>query len=125
MTAYLRGLHTQSGPELAALPLAACARELGLDGLALLLTAQDRAPELVQSFGPLAGQLEDRQLTQGQGPSRDAARTGALLLLPDLTNPAGFATTRWPQLPSAVQNPSVQVSAVMRLGWCGSSLRAA
>ncbi|MFI6049975.1 ANTAR domain-containing protein [Streptomyces violascens] len=104
MAAYLLELHAHRGPGLPPLPLAACARELGLDGLALLLTAQGKTPELVQSHGPLTGVLEDLQLTQGQGPSWDAARTGALLLLPDLADPTGFAARRWPGLPGAVHD---------------------
>jgi hypothetical protein len=107
MVAYLQDLHAHTGPELPLLPLAACARELGLDGLALLLASSDTSTELVQSHGTLTGALEDLQLTQGQGPSRDAALTGALLLLPDLADPAGCAAGRWPGLPGALHDLGV------------------
>jgi hypothetical protein len=104
MASYLRALHTHKGPELAPLPLGACATALGLDGLALLLGPLGSRAELVQSFGTRTLALEDLQLTQGQGPSLDAARHGTLLLLPDLGDPTAFCTTRWPSLPGAVQS---------------------
>jgi len=104
MTSYLRALHTHPGPGLAPLPLEACAQALGLDGLALLLAPAGTGVELVQSFGTHSVALEDLQLTQGQGPSRDAAQHGALHLLPDLSDPTAFAARRWPGLPGAVQD---------------------
>ncbi len=102
MDSYLRTLGAHPGPGLAPLPLEACARSLGLDGLALLLAPGDTTPEVVQSFGEHTTALEDVQLTQGQGPSLDAARHGILLLLPDLADPTAFAPTRWPGLPGEV-----------------------
>ncbi|MFE7074612.1 ANTAR domain-containing protein [Streptomyces sp. NPDC057620] len=104
MASYLRALHTHPGPDLAPLPLQACATALDLDGLALLFTPADGPVELVQSFGTHTLALEDLQLTQGQGPSLDAARNGTLLLLPDLGDPTAFAATRWPTLPGAIQD---------------------
>ncbi|MFE7116821.1 GAF domain-containing protein [Streptomyces sp. NPDC057654] len=103
MTSYLRTLHSHPGPGLAPLPLEECTQALGLDGLALLLAPAGGPAELVQSFGARTLALEDLQLTQGQGPSLDAARQGTLLLLPDLGDPAASAATRWPSLPGAVQ----------------------
>ncbi|TGA98805.1 ANTAR domain-containing protein [Streptomyces sp. MZ04] len=121
MASYLRALHTHSGPGLAPLPLRACAEALGLDGLALLLAREGSTPELVQSFGERTGALEDLQLVQGHGPSRDAAADGALLLMPDLRDVTGFALVRWPGLPGAVEE--LGVSAVfafpLRIGVIG------
>ncbi|MFE7036382.1 ANTAR domain-containing protein [Streptomyces sp. NPDC057621] len=104
MASYLRALHVHPGPELAPLPLQACAAALGLDGLGFLLAPAQGPVELVQSFGPRTLALEDLQLTQGQGPSLDAARDGTLLLLPDLSDPTATAATRWPTLPGAIQD---------------------
>jgi hypothetical protein len=118
MATYLRALHTHPGPGLAPLPLQACAQALGLDGLALLLAPAGTGVELVQSFGTYAIALEDLQLTQGQGPSRDAAQKGALHLLPDLSDPTASAARRWPGLPGAIQDLGVHAvfSFPLRIG---------
>ncbi|MFD3579446.1 ANTAR domain-containing protein [Streptomyces sp. NPDC058644] len=108
MASYLRTLRTHPGPGPAPLPLEACARSLGLDGLALLLAPGGNNPELVQSFGERTTALEDLQLTQGQGPSLDAARHGMVLLLPDLADTSAFAPTRWPGLPGGVGDLGVR-----------------
>ncbi|MFC7304886.1 ANTAR domain-containing protein [Streptomyces monticola] len=103
MADYLRALSSHTGPGLASLPLAACADMLGLDGLGLLLAPGGHRTELVQSFGERTLALEDLQQVQGQGPSLDAARHGALMLLPDVTDTAAFATARWPSLSGAIE----------------------
>lgn len=117
MADYLRALSSHTGPGLAPLPLAACADMLGLDGLGLLLAAGDRT-ELVQSFGEFTLALEDLQQVQGQGPSLDAARHGALILLPDVADDAAFATVRWPALPGAIEALGVRAvfSFPLRIG---------
>ncbi|MGW2225506.1 hypothetical protein [Streptomyces formicae] len=118
MADYLRALSSHTGPGLAPLPLAACADMLGLDGLALLLAPGGNQPELVQSFGERTLALEDLQQVQGQGPSLDAARHGALMLLPDVTDTAAFATDRWPGLPGAIEALDVRAvfSFPLRIG---------
>ncbi|MDG4858173.1 ANTAR domain-containing protein [Streptomyces sp. T-3] len=100
---YLRTLGSHKGPGLAPLPLAACAEMLGLDGLGLLLAPGGSRAELVQSFGERTLALEDLQQVQGQGPSLDAARRGALMLLADVSDTAASTTDRWPGLPGAIQ----------------------
>ncbi|MEU4206234.1 ANTAR domain-containing protein [Streptomyces sp. NPDC045470] len=102
MVSYLRAITEHHGTGLGPVPLQGCARELGLDGLALLLGPSGNPPELVQSFGEHATALEDLQRVQGQGPSLDAAEYGMLMLLPDLSDPTAFAPTRWPGLPGAI-----------------------
>ncbi|MFI6878504.1 ANTAR domain-containing protein [Streptomyces sp. NPDC050400] len=102
MASYMRALHTLPGPGLGPLPLQACADALGLDGLALLLAPEGAVPEPVQLVGERTLALEDLQLTQGQGPSRDAAQRGELHLLADLGTPDGHAEMRWPGLASAI-----------------------
>ncbi|WP_438293151.1 GAF and ANTAR domain-containing protein [Streptomyces sp. HUAS TT7] len=97
--ALLRALDAHHGPGLPALPLADACRELDLDGLAFLLAPGGRAGELLQAFGQHTTALEDLQLTQGQGPGVDAARTGTIVLVPDLTT---LDPARWPGLPGPV-----------------------
>lgn len=118
MASYLRALHTHPGPGLAPLPLQACAQALGLDGLALLLVPAGTGVELVQSFGTYATALEDLQLTQGQGPSPDAAQKSTLHLLPDLSAPTASAARHWPGLPGAIQDLGVHAvfSFPLRIG---------
>ncbi|MEV0279294.1 GAF and ANTAR domain-containing protein [Streptomyces sp. NPDC050610] len=95
----LRALDTHQGPGLPLLPLQQAGRELGLDGLAFLLAPGGRPGELVQAFGEHTVPLEDMQLTQGQGPSPDAALSGTIILVPDM---AALDPTRWPGLPGPV-----------------------
>ncbi|MGA4840517.1 ANTAR domain-containing protein [Streptomyces sp. G45] len=118
MADYLRTLSSHTGPGLAPLPLAACADMLGLDGLALLLAPGGNPAELVQSYGERTLALEDLQQVQGQGPSLDTAGHGALMLLPDVTDTATFATDRWPGLPGAIEALGVRAvfSFPLRIG---------
>ncbi|ARX85272.1 MULTISPECIES: ANTAR domain-containing protein [Streptomyces] len=118
MADYLRALGSHTGPGLAPLPLAACADMLGLDGLGLLLAPGDSQAELVQSFGEGTLALEDVQRVQGQGPSMDAARNGALVLLPDVADTSAFAADRWPGLPAAIEALGVRAvfSFPLRIG---------
>ncbi|MFC7305908.1 ANTAR domain-containing protein [Streptomyces monticola] len=118
MADYLRTLSSHTGPGMAPLPLAACADMLGLDGLALLLAPGGGQAELVQSYGERTLALEDLQQVQGQGPSLDAARHGALILLPDVADTTAFATDRWPGLPAAVETLDVRAvfSFPLRIG---------
>ncbi|MFE0101300.1 GAF and ANTAR domain-containing protein [Streptomyces sp. NPDC059009] len=92
----LRALDAHHGPGLPALPLQDAGRELGLDGLAFLLAPGGRSGELVQAFGEHTAPLEDLQLTQGQGPSPEAASSGVMVLVTDV---AALDPTRWPGLP--------------------------
>jgi hypothetical protein len=95
----LRTLDTHHGPGLPALPLRQAGRDLGLDGLAFLLAPGGRPGELVQAFGEHTVPLEDLQLTQGQGPSPEAALGGTIVLIPDM---AVLDPGRWPGLPGPV-----------------------
>lgn len=99
MASYLRALEAHPDPGLPPLPLRACAQTLGLDGLAFLLASDGTPPELLQSYGEHTAALEDVQLTQGQGPSLDAARHATLTLAPDM---AALDPSRWPGLAPAV-----------------------
>lgn len=103
MADYLRTLGSHTGPGLAPLPLSECSDMLGLDGLGLLLSLGGGGADLVQSFGAHTLALEDLQQVQGQGPSLDAARQGALILLPSVADDSTFAPLRWPGLPVAIE----------------------
>ncbi|MEV6547698.1 ANTAR domain-containing protein [Streptomyces sp. NPDC051597] len=115
---YLRTLSDHTGPGLAPLPLAACADMLGLSGLGLLLSPGGAPAELVQSFGERTLALEDLQRVQGHGPTLEAARHGALILVPDLTDVSSFVTDRWPGLPGAIEELGVRAvfSFPLRIG---------
>lgn len=99
MASYLHALEAHHSPGLPPLPLSECAQALGLDGLAFLLAPDGALPELLQSYGEHTAALEDVQLTQGQGPSLDAARNATMTLTPDVTV---LAPSCWPGLPPAV-----------------------
>ncbi|MFE0055357.1 GAF and ANTAR domain-containing protein [Streptomyces sp. NPDC059003] len=95
----MRALDAHHGPGLPALPLEEAGRELGLDGLAFLLAPGGTSSELVQAFGEHTAPMEDLQLTQGQGPSPEAAQSGTIILIPDVS---ALDVTRWPGLPGPV-----------------------
>ncbi|MFZ3599526.1 ANTAR domain-containing protein [Streptomyces sp. BH104] len=118
MTAYLRALSAHTGPGMAPLPLADFAHMLGLDGLALLLAPTGGPAQLVQSYGERTVALEDLQQVQGHGPSLDAARHGALLLMPRASE---FTGNRWPGLPAAIEALDVHAvfSFPLRIGVIG------
>ncbi|GGO42311.1 MULTISPECIES: ANTAR domain-containing protein [Streptomyces] len=115
---YLRTLSSHTGTGMGPLPLGACADMLGLDGLGLLLAPGGRSAELVQSYGERTLALEDLQQVQGQGPSLDSARHGALMLLPDVADAPTFATDRWPGLLGAIEALNVHAvfSFPLRIG---------
>lgn len=98
MARYLRAQEARAGPDLPPLPLTECADALGLDGLAFLVAPGGPPPELLQSCGTRTAPLEDLQLTQGQGPTTDAAR-GTRFLGVDLPT---VPDERWPGLLPAV-----------------------
>ncbi|PWI19982.1 hypothetical protein DI272_41815 [Streptomyces sp. Act143] len=75
--------------------LRACAKVLGLDGLAVSVTRPGDSTELLRYTGERAAQLEDVQFTQGQGPGPEAARTGLPVTEHDLTV---NHSARWPGL---------------------------
>ncbi|POX42346.1 hypothetical protein C3486_04860 [Streptomyces sp. Ru73] len=86
-------------------PLEVCARVLGLDGLALLLSPGRGLPELVHCSGQLGRRLEDLQMVHGQGPTYDAAEDSAHVAVPDL---AASGPARWPGLPPALRSLGVR-----------------
>ncbi|MFC8127481.1 ANTAR domain-containing protein [Streptomyces sp. NPDC057302] len=58
----------------------------------------------LQFHGEHTEALEELQLVQGQGPSLDTAQYGIMVLAPDL---AQLSPSRWPGLPTAINNLGV------------------
>ncbi|MGW2345479.1 ANTAR domain-containing protein [Streptomyces sp. NPDC001661] len=81
-------------------PGAACARALGVPGVAVsLLVKAGQGPEPLWCHPELSGRFEDLQFTLGEGPGPDVLRDGVPVLEPDL---GLVPAERWPALlPSA------------------------
>lgn len=89
---------------------------LGADGAAVSLTHDGPPPgEQLWSSGRTAGELEELQFTLGVGPGVDTARSGSMVLEPELrTVPAD----RWPGFPPGAQELGVRAvfSFPLRIG---------
>lgn len=83
------------------------AEALGVDGLAVSLVTEGDLTELLWCSDATTRRFEDLQLTLGEGPGPDAARTGAMVWVPDL---AGVRLARWPAL--AMEAPGLSARAV-------------
>jgi hypothetical protein len=70
----------------------ACVELLGVTGAGITIMGGDQAGPVCVS-GPNVAALEDEQYTIGQGPCRDAFRTGRSVHAPSFD---GDASTRWP-----------------------------
>ncbi|MFD0415927.1 GAF and ANTAR domain-containing protein [Streptomyces sp. NPDC127108] len=95
---------TGASQGLAALPPASCAAALGLDGLTISLLNKAGLELIWHDPADTAGiAFEDLQYTLGEGPTGDAARTGELVIVPDLR---ALPEDRWPALlPAARRLP--------------------
>jgi GAF domain-containing protein len=98
--AMLRGEQASRAPALAA-------AALEVDGLALVLAVGGAASELLWCTDEAVRGFEDLQLTLGEGPGLEAARTGAMVAVPDL---AWIPHRRWPAL--AAEAPALAARAV-------------
>jgi hypothetical protein len=88
--------------------LTAVTRALGVDGLVVSLATTGGGPtELLWCTDGTAREFQDLQLTLGEGPEPEALRTGAMVLVPDLTQ---TGAGRWPAL--AMETPGLQARAV-------------
>ncbi|MEV0261157.1 GAF and ANTAR domain-containing protein [Streptomyces sp. NPDC050617] len=104
--AALLATATEAGQGLAALPPAACAHALGLDGLAISLFNRAGLELVWYDPADTAGMaFEDLQYTLGEGPTCDAARTGEPVIVPDLH---ALPDHRWPALLPAARDQSVR-----------------
>ncbi|WP_127359893.1 GAF domain-containing protein [Actinacidiphila soli] len=86
---------------------AAGAEALGVDGLAVSLVTEGDLTELLWCSDATTRHFEDLQLTLGEGPGLDAARTGTMVSVPDL---ATVRMARWPAL--AMEAPDLSARAV-------------
>jgi hypothetical protein len=73
---------------------AAAVAGVGVDGAAVTVMASSAVRETVHATDQTAADLEDWQLTLGQGPGVDAFTNGGPVLAPDLDSPRD--TDRWP-----------------------------
>jgi hypothetical protein len=88
---------------------AECHRDVpDVDGVVLTVDAAHAGRIIISDSGPHGDALEDLHATLGEGPSIDAAITGAPLAAVDLAHPHALA--RWPRF--AEQAPSRGVRAV-------------
>lgn len=74
------------------------ARVMGMSGAGMCLIGGRQHQIIVHGTDPLAEQLEDLQVSLGEGPCTEAVRTGRPVLVPDL---AGHHTVSWPQFATA------------------------
>jgi hypothetical protein len=97
---------------------AAAVSLLSLTGAGLTLMIDGRLRETAGVSNPQIGVLQELQLTLGEGPCLDAARSGQPVLEPNLTDPA---TARWPAFgPAALGTGSAAVFAFpLRFGAIG------
>lgn len=93
--------------------LALAAEVLAVDGLALALSIKGANSELLWCTDETARDVEDLQLTLGEGPGPEAARTGAMVSVPDLTR---IPHQRWPAL--AAEAPMLAARAVFCVPIC-------
>jgi hypothetical protein len=73
-----------------------CVQELGVSGAGISMVTAAGNRGVVCATDDLAAQIEDLQLTLGEGPCMDAAQTGAPVLVPDLDEPDDLVVERWP-----------------------------
>ncbi|MGW0701099.1 ANTAR domain-containing protein [Streptomyces sp. NPDC002867] len=107
MVGVLRLLQSDDGSGQVADVTAAGAAALGVDGLAVSLVTEGDLTELLWCSDAETRRFEDLQLTLGEGPGPDAARTGAMVWVPDLV---GVRLARWPAL--AMEAPALPARAV-------------
>ena len=107
MAEVLLLLQSQDDPDDVAPIEAAASAALGVDGLAVSLVTSDDLTELWWCAQDTSRAFEDLQLTLGEGPGLDAARTGAMVWVPDL---AKVRNDRWPLL--AMEAPDTAARAV-------------
>ncbi|MFJ9540048.1 GAF and ANTAR domain-containing protein [Streptomyces sp. NPDC101225] len=104
----LLAVATQEGHGLTALSPGACATALGLDSLTLCLLDHSGLELVWYDPADTAGvAFEDLQFTLGEGPTVDAARTGDVVLVPDLH---AVPEDRWPALLAATHPKPAQAA---------------
>ncbi|MGP9019928.1 GAF and ANTAR domain-containing protein [Streptomyces sp. BR1] len=98
----------------------ACARALGVEGVAVsLLVGEDQEVEPLWRSPGLTARFEELQFTLGVGPGPDAARSGAVVMAPDLR---AVRSDRWPALLPQVRELGVAGVCCFPLGLGGIRL---
>lgn len=89
---------------------------VGVDGVGLTVTAGHAARESIHATDRIAGDLEEWQLTLGEGPCVDTAAEGGPVLVPELDR-ASYAA-RWPAFtPAGIRSGAAALFAFpLRLG---------
>ena len=86
---------------------------LDVDGLALALATGSGATELLWCTHETVRSFEDLQLTLGEGPGPEAAGTGAMVTVPDLTR---IPHRRWPALAAEVPTLAARAAFCFTVG---------
>jgi GAF domain-containing protein len=92
-------LLANSGPERAAQPLricGLCVDALTVTGAGIAMVTATGHRGVVCATDDVSATIEDLQLTLGEGPCVDAARSGSPVLLADLSQSSDVAVDRWP-----------------------------
>lgn len=89
----------------------ACVASLPVDGAALSLIRKGAQRERVGASDETAGQVEDLQITLGEGPSVQALETGRVLV----SDLAGQKGRGWPAFAAAVADTGVRAAFVLPL----------
>ena len=84
-----------------------CRAATDVSGVGLALMSADGAGGVLATTGGHAQRLEDLQFVLGEGPCRDAARSGRPVLVADLARDAG---TRWPAFTRGATEAGVQAA---------------
>jgi GAF domain-containing protein len=72
-----------------------CVETVGVSGGGISMVTQHGNRGVVCATDDVAEQIEDLQLTLGQGPCVDAVQSGMPVLIPDLSQPEDLAVERW------------------------------
>ncbi len=88
-------------------------------GISIVTAAGNRG--MVCATDEVAAEIEDAQLTLGEGPCVDAAAGFAPVLVPDLAEPDGVAVDRWPLFMAAADAAGVRAvfALPLRIGAIG------
>jgi GAF domain-containing protein len=95
-----------------------CVSMLGVTGAGISMVTSRGNRGVVCSTDDISAQIEDLQLTLGEGPCQDAARAGAPVLVPDLAEPGDVLVRRWPTFMQGVHAAGVRAvfAFPMRIG---------
>ena len=76
---------------------ALCVAELDISGAGISIMTSTGSRGVICSTDDVSAQIEDLQITLGEGPCIDSVHSGAPVLIPDLSEPDDLAVERWPE----------------------------